>query len=217
MPRRRMEKWMYWHGFLTSALVTGEWSASRPGCFTARERAPGTHWIGGWVGPRAGLDGVEKRKFLTLPRLEFCCPARSQSLYRLSHPGSCCNRQRPFTSWITYHTTNTKGSEVKLHDSAATHLEEPRVLCCPVIFSKAELGLLTTARAAEANPDRYRNSALSNKHLLPTCLFSKSLSASLAVIITDASSDGLFLHETGCNTRSSEVVIIRKETSAPGR
>jgi hypothetical protein len=27
-----------------------------------RERAPGTHWIGGWVGPRAGLDAVVKRK-----------------------------------------------------------------------------------------------------------------------------------------------------------
>jgi hypothetical protein len=23
---------------------------------------PGTHWLGGWVGPRAGLDDVEKRK-----------------------------------------------------------------------------------------------------------------------------------------------------------
>jgi hypothetical protein len=37
----------------------------------ARERAPGAHWIGGWVGPRASLDNVEKRKFLTLPRLEL--------------------------------------------------------------------------------------------------------------------------------------------------
>jgi len=26
--------------------------------FTPRERAPGTHWIGGWVGPRAILDVV---------------------------------------------------------------------------------------------------------------------------------------------------------------
>jgi hypothetical protein len=33
---------------LTSALVGGEWSASRPGRFT-----PGTHSIGGCVGPRA--------------------------------------------------------------------------------------------------------------------------------------------------------------------
>jgi hypothetical protein len=57
------------HIFLTSALVRGEWSASRPGRFTPEERAPGTHWIGGWVNPRAGLDDVEKWKFLTLPGL----------------------------------------------------------------------------------------------------------------------------------------------------
>jgi hypothetical protein len=47
---------------LTSALDGGEWSASRPGRFTPRERAPGTHWIGDWVGPRAGLDVVVKKK-----------------------------------------------------------------------------------------------------------------------------------------------------------
>jgi len=33
-----------------------------PGGFTPRGRAPGTHWIRGWVGPRAGLDAVVKRK-----------------------------------------------------------------------------------------------------------------------------------------------------------
>jgi hypothetical protein len=39
------------------------WSASRSGRFTHRERATGTDWIGGWVGPRAGLDtAVVKRK-----------------------------------------------------------------------------------------------------------------------------------------------------------
>jgi hypothetical protein len=37
-------------------------AASRPEGFTPRERALGTHWIGGWVGPRAGLDAVVKRK-----------------------------------------------------------------------------------------------------------------------------------------------------------
>jgi hypothetical protein len=43
------------------------------------------------VGPRAGLDDVEKRKFLNLPGLElrpFGRPARSQSPYRLRYPGS---------------------------------------------------------------------------------------------------------------------------------
>jgi hypothetical protein len=62
---------IYIHIFLTSALVAGEWSASCPDRFTPGERAPGTYWIGGWVGPRAGLDDVKKRKFLTLPRLEL--------------------------------------------------------------------------------------------------------------------------------------------------
>jgi hypothetical protein len=47
---------------LTSALDGGERSASRSSRFTPRERATGTHWIGGWVGPRAGLDAVVKRK-----------------------------------------------------------------------------------------------------------------------------------------------------------
>jgi hypothetical protein len=35
------------------------------------ERAPATHWMGGWVHPRAGLDDVEKRKFLSLLKLEL--------------------------------------------------------------------------------------------------------------------------------------------------
>jgi hypothetical protein len=45
--------------FLTSALVGCEWSASRTGRFTPGERVAGTHWIEGWVGPRAGLGDTE--------------------------------------------------------------------------------------------------------------------------------------------------------------
>jgi hypothetical protein len=58
---------VYIHIFLTSVLVGCEWSASRSGRFIPGERATGTHWIGGWVGLRAGLDDMEKRNFLTLP------------------------------------------------------------------------------------------------------------------------------------------------------
>jgi hypothetical protein len=54
---------------LTSALDGREWSASLPGRFTPRERAPGTHWIGGWVVPRAVLDAMLKRK-IPSPRRE---------------------------------------------------------------------------------------------------------------------------------------------------
>jgi hypothetical protein len=46
---------------LTSALDGGEWSAQRPGHFTPREGAPGTRWIGRWVGPMPDLNMVSKR------------------------------------------------------------------------------------------------------------------------------------------------------------
>jgi hypothetical protein len=29
---------------------------------------PGTHWIGGWVGPRAGMDAEARRKILSPAR-----------------------------------------------------------------------------------------------------------------------------------------------------
>jgi hypothetical protein len=44
----------------------------------------GTHWFGGWVGPRAGLHDM-KLIFFTLLGLELLPlgrPARSQSVYR---------------------------------------------------------------------------------------------------------------------------------------
>jgi hypothetical protein len=47
---------------LASAVDGGKWSVSRPGRFTPKERDPGTHWIGGWVDPRTGLDTVVNRK-----------------------------------------------------------------------------------------------------------------------------------------------------------
>jgi hypothetical protein len=39
-----------------------------PRLLSPRERTPGTNWIGGWVGPRAGLDKVSKRKIPNLRR-----------------------------------------------------------------------------------------------------------------------------------------------------
>jgi hypothetical protein len=59
------------HIFLTSTLVGGQWSTSRPDRYTPGERAAGTHWIGGWADLRAGQDDLEKRKFLTLSGLEL--------------------------------------------------------------------------------------------------------------------------------------------------
>jgi len=43
---------------VTLALGGGGWAATRPGRFTHGE-IPGTHYVGDWVGPRAGLDRYE--------------------------------------------------------------------------------------------------------------------------------------------------------------
>jgi len=51
-----METWL--HTFLTSPLDGGEWSVSGSVRFAPGVRAPGTHSVGVWVGPRAGLDAV---------------------------------------------------------------------------------------------------------------------------------------------------------------
>jgi len=48
------------YAFLTSALDGGEWLGSYSGHFTPGVRTPGTHWIGGRVGPRARLDRLKK-------------------------------------------------------------------------------------------------------------------------------------------------------------
>jgi hypothetical protein len=74
--------------FLASALDGGEWSASRPGRFTPGERASSTHWIKGWVGPRAGLDAVEKRT------ISFPC--------QKSNPGRPAAAHRNTEIWGVY-------------------------------------------------------------------------------------------------------------------
>jgi hypothetical protein len=46
------------HVFLTSGMLGGEWSASRPCHFTLGEEAPFIHWIGGWLSPRNSLGDM---------------------------------------------------------------------------------------------------------------------------------------------------------------
>jgi len=59
--------------------VSGQQHA--PAALYPRER-PSTHFTGGWVGPRAGLDGRKIRRHRdSIPDR----PARSQSLYRLNY------------------------------------------------------------------------------------------------------------------------------------
>jgi hypothetical protein len=73
--RHRGERRYSSYSYLTSALdgVSGQ-------RFT-----PGTHWTGGWVGPRASLDAESRRRILCPCRgSKSGRPVRSQSLYWLS-------------------------------------------------------------------------------------------------------------------------------------
>jgi hypothetical protein len=48
----------------------------------------GTHWIGGWMDPMAGMDAVEKKKLLLMPGIELrflLRRARNPTIYRLSY------------------------------------------------------------------------------------------------------------------------------------
>jgi len=54
------------HAFLISALdLRVAQPSSCRGRLTSGERAPGAHWIGGWVDARAGLDMMVKRRILS--------------------------------------------------------------------------------------------------------------------------------------------------------
>jgi hypothetical protein len=52
-------------------------------------KIPVTHFIGGWVGPRACLDGCRKSRPTGIRSPDR--PARSESLYRLRYPGPLGN------------------------------------------------------------------------------------------------------------------------------
>jgi len=85
-------KWAPRHESL-SVLDGGEWSASRPGRFTAREGAPCAHWIEGWVGLRVCLDAVVKGKIPILYRDSKPWPSSPWPSVVLLYHGSSFKRK----------------------------------------------------------------------------------------------------------------------------
>jgi hypothetical protein len=66
---------------MISALVGVERSASRHDRFNPREKDLGTHFIGGWVDRRIGLNNAEGRKIFPLLRVELRRLGRLTSRY----------------------------------------------------------------------------------------------------------------------------------------
>ena len=69
---------------LTSALDGVDGQRHVPAALPLGKR-PGTHCIGGWMGPRAGLEGCGKSHPTGIRSQDR--PARSESLYHLRYPG----------------------------------------------------------------------------------------------------------------------------------
>jgi hypothetical protein len=83
----------------------------------SRENARSTHWIGGWVGPRAGLYVMKK------------CPARSQLIYRLRYGGSSilCIKKKlhglsPRAKYIDRATAACRRSDCQLFADRGCHV-----------------------------------------------------------------------------------------------
>jgi hypothetical protein len=79
-PWRPRGEWIYVDPHFLHFGTSWGWLVS----FTTRplylgERTPVTHYIGGWVDPRACLGYMEKRTFLALPGLELHLTPRSSS------------------------------------------------------------------------------------------------------------------------------------------
>jgi hypothetical protein len=87
----------------------------RPLYFRGRSR--GTHWIGGWSDPRAGLDDVEKRKFLILPGLELQLLVVSRYTdYAITAPHVLHTNPQNHSFWKVYRSASfSEMIGVKLH------------------------------------------------------------------------------------------------------
>jgi hypothetical protein len=79
-----MGKWKY----SSTILVVTRWIVvvgfTPQPLYSLGKHPPGTHSIGGWVDPRAGLDTAGKRKIES----NLSCPAHSPSLYQPNYQGS---------------------------------------------------------------------------------------------------------------------------------
>jgi hypothetical protein len=97
-----MAEWKY-SATAFNLVTRRECPPSRTALFILKERALGTHWIGGWVDFRANLVAMEKRNLLPLPGFEPQFLGRqthSPSLYLLKYPDFCARSVPCLTDFL---------------------------------------------------------------------------------------------------------------------
>jgi hypothetical protein len=132
------------HVFLTSTLLAGELPASRPGRFIARERIPVTgpvsHWMGGWVGPRTGLDDLERIKILLtlVPHSRIFLPWRWRRYVPRTSVHTTSTRLHIPEGGILHNHRCEKFKSYEFYDITEirmVHIRKRRFILCRVIMN----------------------------------------------------------------------------------
>jgi hypothetical protein len=99
-----------------------------------REWAPGTHFIGSWVDPRAGLDDMEKWKFFTISGLELPLPLVVQPVasrytdWAIPAPGLEVNKEKTKYTLMSRYQNIGKNYNIKMANRHFENAEKVKYL-----------------------------------------------------------------------------------------
>jgi hypothetical protein len=96
--------------------VSGQLHAPAAGRLTPSERAPSTHWVGGWVGPRAFLDSKNAWSYTSTPQYAFmvwCSVKKTQGHLHLRHNIKIHNKSCHNVAELKYLVTKVINEGVK--------------------------------------------------------------------------------------------------------
>jgi hypothetical protein len=167
-------EWRYSSTHSLTLALDGELSASRSSLFTPKERDPGTHWVGGWVGTRADLEVAVKRKIPSPrresnPRTPIVQPV-AQSLYRLSYLLPCndkrCSHLRSLPR-IHLHKDTTAG----LHPQYTAHVSN--ALCISHSARTDGLNKRSTLRVQEIKLNAHTFKAYISQVNVPSSIYGR--------------------------------------------
>jgi hypothetical protein len=113
---------IYTNVFLTSTVVGGERSASRPGSFTSGKEPPSIHRMR-LVEPQSRSGRYRKVTILIPPGSQSWSSVRSQLLYRLRYPGSQIRLRECIKEAETRERAVQIRTRTNFHDLSSDHIK----------------------------------------------------------------------------------------------